>query len=143
MLYAHKLIVSRAEPRLLSRSRLPPHLGTNSSRLGTIWGFSEQTVKPLPYRERSPKPSGREKGLETSAVQRKRCENTPDLCRVWAKVDLKRRGHNNDTICIPIGVLERQKGPSEPSDYLGLRVSRSLTRHRLDQSLIKAISCEK
>ena len=108
------------------------------AQIRAIWAqfgsFSERRAKPLLYRERGRKPSGHEKGLETSAIQRKRCENGPDLCRVWAKVAsktaLKVARHNKDTISVPMGVSERQKGPSEPSDYLGLRVSHSLSRQR-------------
>jgi hypothetical protein len=56
-----------------------------------LW-FSEQKPKPLLYRERGRKPSDREKGLETSAVQRKRCEkrrmehNCPVRCACTQEV---------------------------------------------------------
>ena len=74
-----------------------------------------------------------ENDLETSAVLRKRCKNTSTSAAYEQKSPpkrLKNRGHIKDTISVPMGVSERQKVPSEPSDYLGLRVSHSLSRQR-------------
>lgn len=131
MLYSGKLIVSKAEQLHSGSKLLASHLGTNSSHLGTIWELSERRAKPLLYRERGRKPSGREKGLETSVIQRKRCEMGQTSAAYGQKSPpkrLKNRRHNKGTISVPMGISERQKGPSEPSDYLGLRVSHSLSR---------------
>ena len=44
------------------------------------------------------------------------------------QVALFGRGDGKDTIRIRMEISERQIGPSKPSDYLGLRVSHSLSR---------------
>jgi hydroxylamine reductase (hybrid-cluster protein) len=39
-----------------------------------------------------------------------------------------------------MGISERQKGPSEPSDYLGLRVSHSLSPQKFSEYKRKAVA---
>ena len=130
MLCFDKLIMSITRPGFLGQNCSPPIWAQIEAIWAQIRDFGERTAKPLLRRGRGRKPSDHENRLETSAVQRKRCEKSPNLCPVLAKVALFRRGHSKDTISIPRGVSERQKGPSEPSDYLGLRVSHSLSRQR-------------
>jgi hypothetical protein len=145
MLYADKLIVSRAEPRALGRSCLPliwaqiPAVwaqfeGSANKRQNLCFAAKEVENRAIAKKGWKPLPSSG-RGAETGPTSAAYGQRSPLKCP-------KNYGHNKDTISVPMGVSERQKGPSEPSDYLGLRVSHSLSRHRLAQSLVKAISCE-